>query len=824
METIKDSIFKLVRLEKIFLLKYKNLITKILQLVLLLSLFLIIVSDKENLSKIYLLEKIFLLSSAFYLIFLYLNLFFYNFFSKKINSCYDINAGRVLLRFLKLTKKLKLDYFSQDIFLYSLISINSPLVNFIFQRGLLPLGQFRKELKEKIFQNKIFDQKGIENIILIAEKLSKDFKNDKIGIGELLIALSQENKIFNDFLNNFDISSNDLKNLLLWYDRLIKEIENSKKFWERENLLKKGILFNDLAYSFTITLDKFSLDWQELIKKRGYEEIFGREVIVRQIEQVLERETQNDDVLIVGEPDVGKKSILHFLAQKIFFGKSLPKLNGKRILELDVFSIISQAGSMEVAYQILDKCFQEALIANNIILVIDDIHNFLGTDEKTSFFNIAGLLMKYLPYPNFRLIGITTYESFHRIIEKNSQLLTYFEKIEIPEISLEDTFAVVENFALGLEVKYRKFIPYITIRESIQLSQKYLPNLLFPKKALETLEGATIFVNRYTKSKIVLPEHVQKIIAEKTKIPIGDVKKKEKEILLNLESLIHQGIVDQEEAVKEIAAALRRARSGIKTKKGPIGVFLFLGPTGVGKTETAKALSRVYFGGEDKIIRFDMSEFQNPSDIDKLIGSEDFEGYFTKVKDNPFSLILLDELEKANSKVLNLFLQIFDEGYVTDFLSRKIDFQNTIIIATSNAGAEIIREDIQKDKSLDIVKENLLDYLLKNNIFSPEFINRFDAVLIFKPLSKENLLEIADLLLKKVKENLSSKGIEFMITEDLKEKIVELSYNPEFGAREMRRAIQNTVENAIANALLSDKIKKGDKIKVLADNFEVINL
>jgi len=824
METIKDPIFKLVRLEKFLLLKYEKLITKILQLVLIVSLLLIIISDKEDLSKIYLLEKVFLLSVAFYLLFWYLNLFFYNFFLKKINSLYDINAGRVLFRFLKINKKLKLDYFSQDVFLYALISTKDPLINFISQRGLIPFEQFRKELKKEILKNRNFSQENIEKFISIAEKLSKELKKEKIGIGELLIALSQENKIFSDFLNNFDISSSDLKNLLLWYDRLIKEIENSKKFWEKENLLKKGILFNDLAYSFTITLDKFSLDWQDLIRKRGYEEIFGRETVVNQIEQILERETQNDDVLIVGEPDVGKKSILHFLAQKIFFGKSTPKLNGKRILELDIFSIISQAGSLEYAYQLLDLCFQEALRASNIILVIDDIHNFLGTNEKASFFNISPILTKYLPYPNFRVIGITTYESFHRIIEKDTQFLSYFEKIEIPEISLEDTFAVAENFALGLEVKYKKFIPYITIRESIYLSQKYLPSLLFPKKALETLEGATIFVNRYTKSKVVLSEHIQKVISEKTKIPIGDVKKKEKEILLNLESLIHQGVVDQEEAVKEIAAALRRARSGVKTKKGPIGVFLFLGPTGVGKTETAKALSRVYFGGEDKIIRFDMSEFQNTYDIEKLIGSENFEGYFAKVKDNPFSLILLDELEKANPKILNLFLQIFDEGYVTDALSRKIDFQNTIIIATSNAGAEIIREDIQKDKKLNMVKEDLLNFILQNNIFSPEFINRFDAILIFKPLSKENLLEIANLLLKKVKENLSSKGIEFIITEDLKEKIVELSYNPEFGAREMKRVIQDKVENVIANALLSDKIKRGDKIKVLADNFEIIIL
>ena len=254
-----------------------------------------------------------------------------------------------------------------------------------------------------------------------------------------------------------------------------------------------------------------------------------------------------------------------------------------------------------------------------------------------------------------------------------------------------------------------------------------------------------------------------------------------------------------------------------------MGTFLFLGPTGVGKTETSKALSAIYFKGEERMIRLDMSEFQNIDDIKRLIGEAGVEGLLTTpVRENPFSLVLLDEIEKAHPNILNLFLQVLDEGYVTAGNGRKIDFKNTIIIGTSNAGAEIIRQDIEKDKKMDIVKKDLLDYLFRKRIFRPEFINRFDAVVVFKPLTKVNLLDIAQLMLSKLKENLSEKGIEFLITKDLKEKIVELGYSPAFGAREMRRVLQDKVENVLARAILEGKLKRGNVVKVKPKDFSLI--
>jgi len=331
-----------------------------------------------------------------------------------------------------------------------------------------------------------------------------------------------------------------------------------------------------------------------------------------------------------------------------------------------------------------------------------------------------------------------------------------------------------------------------------------------------------VYVARYTKSSFVLPEHVLKIIAEKTQIPVGKVQEKEKETLLNLEKLIHQRIINQDEAVNEISEALRRARAQVSTKRGPMGSFLFLGPTGVGKTETAKALAEIYFGAESRMIRLDMSEFQQIEDIDRLLDSAGKEGLLTTpVRETPFSLLLLDEIEKAHPNILNLFLQVLDEGWVTDGLGRKTDFTNTIIIATSNAAYQVILEAIEQKEPWAGVKEKLLDFLFEHGIFRPEFVNRFDAVVVFSPLSKENLLDIAGLLLEKLKKNLAEKNIEFVITEELKEKIVELGYDPTFGAREMRRVIQDKVENVLARALLAEEIKKGDRIEIDAKTFTI---
>jgi len=455
-------------------------------------------------------------------------------------------------------------------------------------------------------------------------------------------------------------------------------------------------------------------------------------------------------------------------------------------------------------------------------LVIDEFHNFVGGVFAPGVIDISGILSSYLQFPQFQIITTTSFAGLHKYIEQKPSLLALFGKVEVSEISFQETIRVLENFALPLEERYKKFVTYAALRDIVLLSAKYLPDIPFPKKAIDILDEVMVETSKYIKTNLVLPVHVAKIISEKSEIPVGEVEAKEREILLNLENLIHKRIINQDEAVNGVSSALRRARAEITVRGGPMGAFLFLGPTGVGKTETSKALSEVYFGSEQKMIRLDMSEFQSISDIQRLIGSLGQEGILTtQIRENPFSLVLLDEIEKAHPDILNLFLQVLDEGHLTDGLGRKVSFSNSIIIATSNAGYKVILKALKEKTEWSGVKQKLLDYLFKEAIFRPEFINRFDAVVVFRPLSKENLLDISELMLQKLAKNLSQKGVEFIITKPLKKKIVEMGFSPVFGAREMRRVIQEKVENVLAQAFLSKALKRGDRIKINPKGFKI---
>ncbi|MEI7424682.1 MAG: AAA family ATPase, partial [Candidatus Staskawiczbacteria bacterium] len=463
-----------------------------------------------------------------------------------------------------------------------------------------------------------------------------------------------------------------------------------------------------------------------------------------------------------------------------------------------------------------------------VILVLNDIENFVGNKkQKAGAFDISGVLSKYLSIPSFQFIGITSYDGLHKNIEGESSFADMFEKVEVSEVTEAETINILQSAGLELEYKYKLLILDPSIREIVNLTARYMPSLPFPKKALDVLNESAIYVQKLKGFKgypVVSPHHIAEIVSKKTEIPVGKMELKEKETLLNLENLIHERIVNQEEAVKEISTAMRRARMGIASKTRPMGTFLFLGPTGVGKTETAKALAQIYFGSEKKMIRIDMSEFQTISDIPRLIGATspvEMQGLLTTpVRETPFSLILLDEIEKAHPNILNLFLQVLDEGHITDGQGRKVVFTSSIIICTSNAGADMIFKQVEAKQIVE--KDKLLGNLFEKNIFKPEFINRFDSTVIFHPLTKDNLMKIAQLSLKSLQKNLKEKEIDFEITEALKERIVELSYKPEYGAREMRRVIQDKVENSVATALLSDKINKGDKIQINSETFEII--
>ncbi len=751
---------------------------------------------------------------------------------KEINfaELLDFEAAKALFRAISFSKRKRFAEVPPEAILYFLLDERNPKIKFICYRAILDPKIIKNEIKEylkKIQAGGIFSEKlslESERIISEAAKIAQKKGRERIGVGDLLTAQSSINKNFKKALIVSEIKSEDIENLSWWAERIEKIIEESKKFWEYKNLAKKGTIGRDFAAGYTITLDQFSTDWTEIIKKRGFEEIIGHKQEVAALERILARQEINN-ALLVGEPGTGRVSIIHELTRRSFFNLSLPQINSKRVVSLDIVSVLSRSNSNEAAETILDRIFQEAITAGNVILVIDDFHNYIGQEQKPGVIDISGVISPYLHLPHFQIVAVTNFPGLHKFIEPHPSILNLFEKVEVAEVPEQETIQILEDLTLNLERRYKLFVTYQAIRDIVKLSARYLPQTPFPKKALDLLDEIMVYVSHYTKSKLVLSEHVSRVISDKTQIPVGEVGLKEKEVLLNLEKLIHQRIVNQEEAVEEISSAMRRARADITVRKGPMGGFLFLGPTGVGKTETSKALAEVYFGSEDKMIRLDMSEFQNIQDISRLLGSEGVEGLLTTpVRESPFSLILLDEIEKAHPNVLNLFLQVLDEGHLTDGLGRKVDFKNSIIIATSNAGYQVILEALKKGESMAEIKDKLLDFLFKEGIFRPEFINRFDGVIVFKSLTKENLLKIAELLLSKLKKNLQQKDIEFEITLPLKEKITELGYDPVFGAREMRRTIQDKVENVLAEALLSGQMRVGDKVSIDPHTFKLVKL
>jgi ATP-dependent Clp protease ATP-binding subunit ClpC len=804
----KSEIAKAVRAEKNLIFRWVKFEKVIFPLIFILSLFFYYFLASKKFLGISILSFVFL-------IFAHLKSLF---FEKKLKNpkekgdifdFIDFRTAKAIFDSLKFLKKEKIN---SSIFLFFLLSQKDPKINFIFSRIFIPLN----ELKKILFEDKR-EVDEVENLIL---ELSKERK--KIKLGDLLFFLAKNNEIFKNFLLQFTLKAEDLIEVSDWIDYLESEILESKKFWKWENLIKKGTIGREWTAGYTILLDQFSFDVTRFMRYQGYRKIFAHSQEVKTMEGILASPEKND-VLIIGEAGSGRRSMIEFLANNLALGKSFPQLNFKRVVYLDLPKIISETETTEEAEKVLDNIFAEAAFAGNVILVIDNIHQYIGveTERKLGTVEISGILSSYLNLPNFWCIGITTFEGLHKNLEQRPILLEYFEKVEVGEVSENDTLKILEDRALRLEMKYKIFFTFQAIKGVVSLCSKYLPAIPFPEKAIDVIDEVAILVSQ-SQEKVVFLKDVERVVERKSKIPIGEIEETEKKKLLDLEKLIHQRVVNQEEGVKEISEAMRRARAGVSVRKGPIGSFLFLGPTGVGKTETAKALTEIYFGSEEKMIRLDMSEFQNLSDIPRFLGGPGEEGLLTTpVREKPFSLILLDEFEKAHPKILNLFLQIFDEGWVTDGMGRRVDFKNTIIIATSNAGAEIIWEKLKETKKMEIVKEELLSRLIKNKIFTPELLNRFDGVIIFKPLTKEDLLQIADLLLNKLKKKLKEKEINLIITQPLKEKIVELSYDPKFGARQMQRVIQDKVGNVLAKAILSGQIQKGNNLEIDPTNFEI---
>ena len=612
-------------------------------------------------------------------------------------------------------------------------------------------------------------------------------------------------------LLKLSMESEDIDNVGAWSERNKFIRVRRGKFWELKNLLRKKPIGQSWAYGYTPLLNKFTID--PLLGAPKVGPLIGRQREIGEIERILSKSGENN-VLLIGEPGVGKESIILGFSVLVASGKTLPDLDYKRVLKLKISDVVSRFKDVANIGDGLTKILSETEKAGNIILIIENLHNFVGATEiGIGRVDVSQILIPYLASSRFQVIATTDPVNFHKYIANRSDLTKLLSRVNIDEPSLKDTLVIVGESVASVEKESGLFFTFQAVKSIVHLADKYIQTAPFPEKALDLLAEITAFA-KSNKLKIIKEEHIQALVTQIAQIPIGISSETEKNLLLNLEEILHRSLINQDEAVKSIAEALRRARAGITSRHKPIGSFIFVGPTGVGKTETAKVLAKQYFGSADRIIRFDMAEYQDRAAVERFIGSikDDEPGQFVSaVRDNPFSLILLDEIEKADKHILDLFLTVLDEGYLADVYGRKVNMEQTIIIATSNAGSEMIREMINQNIDFKNEKEKIIDYLLRGGYFSPEFLNRFDAIVIYHPLSKENLIKIAELLLNSLIDRLLEQGYLVEFSDGVKELIVERGFDPQFGARPMKRVIQESIEGPISKIIIDGRLKKGEK-------------
>lgn len=660
---------------------------------------------------------------------------------------------------------------------------------------------------------------SVEALIQHAALRAAKSHHRHIHLSHVLTVLAIHDQKMANLLFERSIDLDDLLGAIKWFEDVNLSI-TKKHFWETGRAMGFRI-GRDWSAGYTPVLSHFTRDLGPILSTQSIQlQVASRVQAIDQLERAL-LSSDHSQVVLIGPTGVGKREIIKGLAGRIFEGVVSSHLRDKKIVELDAPRLLAGASSQSKLEARIIKVLDEARSAGNIILFIDNIQNLFSHSSKMlGAADIANILLTRID--KLALIATADLASFQTLIAPKSG--GRFTQIVVDPPSEQEAVIVLEEVALYIEEQYKVFITYPALVTVVHLANRYLKDTALPDSAVKVLEAAAIQAS-YKDNKVIGAREIKETVSATSRIPIGEIKTKEKEILLHLEDRLHEMVIGQDEAVAAISTALRRVRAGVGSRNKPIGSFLFFGPTGVGKTQTARALAQIYFGSTQNMVRLDMSEFQSPASLSRLIGSStEVEGRSVgeltgAIQSNPFSLVLLDEIEKAHPNILNVFLQILDEGRATGGLGTVVDFTNTIIIATSNAGSEIIREKVKAGQKIADFKQELVDYLQKQGIFKPELLNRFDALVAFHPLTKNHLVAIVNLLLMDINKRLSKKNIKVLLTQGAKNKIVDLGYNPEFGARALQRVMQERIENMIAEQILAGQIKAGETITLDETDF-----
>ena len=725
----------------------------------------------------------------------------------------------------------------------------------------------------------------IENAFLEARKLSSEF----IGTEHLLIGIMREgDSVAVRIMMDLNINPQKLYNEIV---KVINEDENAGASEKQPKGKARG------SYNQTPTLNQYGTDLTKKATEGKLDPVIGRKDEIQRVIQILSRRTKNNPCLI-GEPGVGKTAVAEGLAEKIIAEDVPEMLKNKRVVSLDIASMVAGAKYRGDFEERIKKCLEEVKKAGDVILFIDEVHTIVGAGSAEGAVDAANILKPLLARGEVQVIGATTLNEYRKYIEKDSALERRFSPVTVGEPTNEETIEILKGIRDRYEAHHNVKITDEAIKAAVELSTRYINDRFLPDKAIDLVDEAASRVkmrtytqpdtlkkleeeisamnkekddaikvqdfekaaglrdkiniekeklqkekekweSKNTKSITTLTEEdIAEVVASWTGVPVKKLTQTENEKLRNLEQTLHQRVIGQNEAVDAVAKAIRRGRVGLKDPNRPIGSFLFLGPTGVGKTELSKALAESLFGNEDAMIRIDMSEYMEGHSVSKLIGSPpgyvgfDEGGQLTeKIRRKPYSVILFDEIEKAHPDVMNMLLQILDDGRLTDAQGRTVNFKNTVIIMTSNIGARLITDKTtlgfsakdkkdESQKEYETIKKDVMGELKKQ--FRPEFINRIDEIIVFHKLNDEDIKQIIDIMLNQVTKRMAEKGYELAIDNSVKELIAKKGVDTNYGARPLKRAIQNILEDKIAEEILDGNIKPNKKAVIKAEDDKIV--
>ncbi|MBP2018368.1 ATP-dependent Clp protease ATP-binding subunit ClpC [Symbiobacterium terraclitae] len=804
-------------------------------------------------------------------------------------SRYTERAQRVIVLAQDEARRLNYDYVGTEHLLLGLIREGEGIAAKALQSLGIQLEQVRAEVEKMIGKGSAstrgeigFTPRAKKVMVELAIEEARLLGHNYVGTEHILLGLIREGEgVAAQVLQNLGADLERVRNQVI---HLLGGVPHPPAGSASPGAAKsKGPKTN------TSTLDQFGRDLNQMARDGKLDPVIGREKEIERVIQILSRRTKNNPVLI-GEPGVGKTAIAEGLAQRIADGRVPEILKDKRVVALDLASLVAGSKYRGEFEERLKKVMEEIRNAGNIILFIDELHTIIGAGAAEGAIDASNILKPALARGELQAIGATTIDEYRKHVEKDAALERRFQPVMVDEPSQEDAIQILKGLRDRYEAHHRVEITDAAIEAAVRLSDRYVTDRFLPDKAVDLVDEAASRVRlstfvappdlkeleekleevrkekeaavqgqefekaarlrdketklkeelerqknewqqkKVTSKSIVTEEDIAHIVSQWTGIPASKLTMDESQRLLNLEKILHEKVVGQDEAVEAVARAIRRARSGLKDPKRPIGSFIFLGPTGTGKTHLARALAEALFGDEDAMIRIDMSEYMERHTTSRLVGAPpgyvgyDEGGQLTEaVRRRPYSVVLLDEIEKAHPEVFNILLQVLEDGRLTEAKGRTVDFRNTVIIMTSNAGAQVIRGDkqlgftVQEDEKgqHERMKGRVMEEVKR--LFRPEFINRLDEIIIFHNLNKEHLKQIVHLEVKKVAQRLKEQGVDMTVSDAALEKLVAEGYDQNYGARPLRRAIQRLVEDPLSEEMLRKPFKYGEQVEVDLD-------